>query len=48
MFLAGLGLPSQLEHEDYATLLEAQNRYLKEREDAEIERWKSEIANKRR
>lgn len=43
MFLAGLGLPSQLENEDFATLLSAQARHLKAKEDAEAAAWQNQV-----
>lgn len=46
MFLAGLGLPSQLAKEDYATLLSAQARYVREQQDLEKEQWQNEVRSK--
>lgn len=43
MFLAGMGLPSQLEQEDYFTLMAAQERYIKQQEDAEMKAWASQV-----
>lgn len=46
MFLRGLGLPSQLEEEDYYVLMGAQVRYIKEQEDAAVARWRHSVSQK--
>jgi hypothetical protein len=39
LYLRGLGLPSQLEQEDWATLQDAQARLVAEQERQEKEQW---------
>jgi len=43
MFLLGLGLPSQLEHEDIGMLLAAQERMQQWREEQEMAAWQAGV-----
>ena len=43
MVLLGWGLPSQLEEEDEATLLECQERWIEEQQNKQTRAWQNQV-----